>query len=416
MSKKDNKNKYSGAIEGAKKRNIDNKTDNVSKKFLGKFLKVVLLFVIIIVSMIIYKKVTYKSPEKISIIIGDKKVDLINDATIDEEGNIYVSMDDIKKIYDPNITYDNGSLITTFNKHIAILETGKTTMKVNDTTERIRGTLKEENGLVYLPFSDMGDVYDFEMSYNQQAMALCIDSMSVEKKEAIVLKTSSLKENASFFSKTMQRVKKTEYVTVFDTNTNYTKVRTSAGNIGYIKTNGLDKIVTCWETMNDEKLENINILNEYSVIDSKYELLGNLLTTTIVIPNMYNIVLDEEEQMHIEKLVDLNDEQYIIYKGWADGSNVEICPVVTLSCSMRKICSNYVSRSNVINTLVNNLFSSNSQMVCIDFAEIDDIEEFYRFIIEMSPRFKCNGMKILVKDNDSIDKERIENYVDYIIE
>lgn len=55
-------------------------------------------------------------------------------------------------------------------------------------------------------------------------------------------------------------------------------------------------------------------------------------------------------------------------------------------------------------------------MICIDFENIDDIEGFYRFIIELTPRFKEAGYKVLVKYKDGLDIERLRSIVDYVIE
>ena len=83
---------------------------------------------------------------------------------------------------------------------------------------------------------------------------------------------------------------------------------------------------------------------------------------------------------------------------------------------MSKVCSSYENRSFIINTLYNELIDNKLNMICIDFTEIDDTEGVYRFVTEMVPRFKCAGMKVLVKYNSSFNKDRLNNIVDYVLD
>ena len=54
--------------------------------------------------------------------------------------------------------------------------------------------------------------------------------------------------------------------------------------------------------------------------------------------------------------------------------------------------------------------------VNIEFNSIDDINSFYRFVLELMPRFREAGLKVAVTLNNNLDKSRLENVVDYIIE
>ena len=406
--------KGNGVVQKTTNKNSKKKKFKNTRLF--KLLRIALLLVIIILIVNIVGDLFNKKPEKVSVVIRDEKVELKNNVEIDKDNNIFISIDDIKNIYDKNIYYSNNILITTYNKHIAVLEAGKTTMKVNDVVQEIKGTLKEINGVVYLPFSDMVDVYDFEESYNKDTKVLSIDSKSLEKKETVVLKSASLKEKPEAFAKTLEKVKKTQYVTVFETKGDYTKVRTKAGNIGYIKTKKLSKPDVLWEDMDEETLESVKILEEYSIVDSKYEILQNSEKNSIVTPNLFKISELEDGKIEVQKIISLEGNTFKSYKDWANGSNVTICPIVTLDGSMSKVCSSYENRSLIINTLYNDLVNNQLNMICVDFSDVDDVEGLYRFITEMMPRFKSAGMNVLVKYNSSLNKNRLNNIVDYVVE
>lgn len=407
--------KSNGAVDGATKKttkNVKNKKIKDTKIF--KILRIILIIAIIIVIINIIKGFSHKTPSEISVVIRDKKIKLEHEIVIDENNNIFMSIDDVKNLYDINIFYSNKTLITTYNKHIAVLEMEKTTMKVNDVVQEIKGTLKEINGIVYLPLSDLQDVYDFEENYNKETKVVSIDSKSIEKKEAIVLKNASLKESTDTFAKTIENVKKSEYVCVFEANGKFTKVRTRAGNVGYIQTNKLSKPEVVWENMDEEDLNSVNVLENYNNVDD-YEVLSNVLENSIVLPNLFSISQNNSDEITVNTLIDLEGEKFTAYKNWADKSKITICPTITLDCNMSKISSSYETRSYVINILYNELIKNKLTMICVDFEEIDDTEGLYRFITEMMPRFKCAGMKVLIKNNSILNKDRLNNIVDIVL-
>ena len=413
-SEKKATNKGNGVVQGSSKKT--RKTKKFKNTRLFKLLRVILLIAIIIIAINIIKGLFHKKPENITLIVGDTKVKLVHNVEIDKNKNIFISIDDIKNLYDSNIYYSNNLLITTHNKHIAVIEKGKTTMKVNDVVQEIKGTLKEINGVIYLPFSDLYDVYDFKDEYNEDTKVLSVDSISKEKKESVVLDTTKVKEEPKLFAKSLEKVKKAQYVTVFDTTGKYTKVRTKLGTIGYIKTKDLSKPDYLWEDMDDEGLDSVTVLNDYSDVNVAYETPEKLGTNPIVVPNLFRIVENSSGQIEVQKIMSFENDTLITYRNWAEGNGITLCPLVTLDCKMSKVCTNYETRSLVINTLYNELVSNRLNIVCIDFKEIDDIEGLYRFITEMVPRFKGSGMKVIVRYNNFLNKDRLNNIVDYVID
>ena len=390
------------------------------RKFKGtrlfKILRLALLILIILIIVNIISDVVHKNPKNITLVIGDNKVSLKHKILTDKDSNFYVSLDDISSIYDSNIYYSNDTVITTYNKHIAVLEMDKTTMSINDTVTEIKGKMKKEDGIVYLPFSDMKLVFDFEYSYNKDRKVLIVDSISEEKNEAVVLKNCKLKESTKNFAKTLEKVKKTKTVKVLGQEGKYTKVRTETGNIGFLKTKKLSKTEIKRSDMEEEKLTNIEVLNDYSIVNSGYsEVPKDASKTKIVIPNLFNIS-ENGEEIVAKNVIDLSGKKFEGYKQWAEQNEVNVCGTVTLNTSMNKVCSNYVTRTFIINSLYTEVVKNQIPMICIDFENIDDTEGFYRFIIEMVPRFKEAGIKVLVKAKSGMNKDRLVKIVDYVID
>lgn len=401
--------------------NIDNKKQkNSKKKFTDtRLFKLIIILIIIAIIVIIINVISNirETPKDITLIIGDEIIELKYELLIDEDENIYVSKDDLADLYDENIYYneEEQTLITTYNKHVAKLVIGKTTMEVNSTEVALSGTMKEENDIVYVPFLSLEDVYDFEYEYNQETKVLMLDSISEEEKEALVLRNCKVKEEPKFFSTTLEKIKKSssEYVTVFETSGEYTKVRTSKGNIGYIKTSKLSEVDIIREDMEDETLENVEILSDYDIVNSEYEdITTNNEYCYIVTPNLFDI----DENLEVQSVIDLSSTKYEAYSLWAENNNVNIAATVTLSGIMNELCSSYTTRTCVINVLYNQYVNNKISMICIDFDDVDDIEGFYRFVIELAPRFKEIGFKVLVKYKDGLNEERLSNIVDYVID
>lgn len=403
--------------KGSKNKMTGKKPRKFTNTRLFKILRIVLIIgIIIVIANIISSLIKNRTPEDISLIIGENKVELKDKLLIDENDNIYISKDDVANLYDENIYYndDEQTLITTYNKHVAKLVIGQTTMEVNSTQVAIKGTLKFEDKMLYLPLLDLKDVYDFEYQYNKDRNVLIIDSISTEKLQAVVVKSTKIKEEPKTFSSSLEKISKSDgaYVTVFGTDGDYTKVRTAAGNIGYIKTDKLGEIEIVRENMEEDILDNINILNEYDIVTSYDNVSIDSNYTNIVIPNLFNI----NENLEVESVIDLSSDTYQNYVSWAEANKIDICADVTLSGSMNSICSDYTSRTCLINLLYNQFVSNNISMICIDFDNIDDTEGFYRFVIELTPRFKEAGYRVLVKYKDGLDKERLEKIVDYVVE
>ena len=54
--------------------------------------------------------------------------------------------------------------------------------------------------------------------------------------------------------------------------------------------------------------------------------------------------------------------------------------------------------------------------VCIDFEKIDDIHSFYRFLIELTPKFRESGLLVAVKLKPQLDKAKVKGIVDFVLE
>ena len=388
------------------------KKNNRLRKILRIGFLLLLIFLIVTLFKFIFSLFD-KGADKITLIIGANKIELKKEILIDNEKNIYLSKDDMAILYDENIYYNptDKTLITTYNKHVAVLTMDKSTMTINDTVVSINGKLKQDKGIVYLPFTDMVDVYDFEYSYDDESKVLIIDSTNEEKKEAVVIKNAKLKEKAKAFSGKIEKLKNGTKVTVLGIEGKYTKVRTNDGNIGFVKTNKLSDVEIIRETLEYKKLSNVEVLEEYTEVNSEYGAVVNNDKNLIVIPNLFDV----NEEFELKQVISLDSEKFKLYKEWASNNNVNVCATVNFNGSMNELCSSYTTRTCLINNIYTELVKNQINIVNIDFDNIDDMEGFYRFIIEMTPRYKESGIKVIVTYKDGMNKERLSNIVDSVL-
>ncbi len=393
----------------------------MKKKVLNKYAKrrriailaVVLVIALIIVLLNIFKVEAHKKPDKISLMLNNEIVELEKEMYKEEE-NIYISKEDIVKLFDDTLYYNEAEkeLITTYNTHIALLKVDETFMVLNDSNVELKGCLTEKDGVIYLPLTDLGIVYDLEIEYSEEYNRVILSSTQEEKKQAITLKKATLKEKPSMFSKKIEKLDMSEYVVVLGTEKKYKKVRTENGNIGYVKENKISNEETIREKMVNPVLD-VNIVEDASDILKQHD--NSLFSTekqNVVIPTFFTL---DKDQKVLDK-TNSSTNSFASYTNWIRENNVQIWATITNSANISENLLTYTQRNSVINSIYNYLMQYQFQGINIDFDKIDDINSFNRFLIELKPKLKESGLKLCITYNNSLDKNKIQNIADWIIE
>lgn len=373
---------------------------------------VILTFFITMIAFIINKNNNkYKD---LTILLNNEFITPISKIIIDEKDNIYFSRADVKKYLDDTIYYNEAEkeLITTYNSNIALLKIDEPYALINDQNIELKGKLKEVDGKIYLPITDLEGVYDIDLEFSKKSNRIIIDSIHNEKKEATILKKTKLKKKKGLFSKKEEKLIIGDKVTILEECGKYKKVRTVLGNIGYIKSKKLSDDIIIREKTTDTKQE-LNVHDGYSNISGIYEdITVDTSKLNVVIPTFFYI----EKNSEVINKSSTTTATYAVYKNWVDKNKLQILPVLTNNESVSTTLLSYSQRSQIINLIKDEIKKNNYVGVNIDFEKIDDPNSFYRFILELVPRFKKEGLKVAVTLNETIDKSKIENIVDYIIE
>ena len=370
----------------------------------SKPIKKVLIFLLIIilvpiVAISVFNHIKNARPENTNLVINNNNVTakLKKNVIIDND-TVYVAKEDVKNFFDKYITQDEETkkVITTYEKKIAAIEPDNKTINVNGSNKQISATLKMENDTIYLPMSELNDVYNVEIKYIEKTNIVTMDSLDREQTKAYAANTIKIKNKPSKFSSRVAKVKKGNWLYYVSEDENgWAKVRTQDGKVGYVKKKKLANFDKVRESMKKEKQIDgkVNMVWDYF---SEYHKAPNRTGTTIegvnvVSPAFFNINSKGQFQENVGK----EGESYI---NWAHENGYKVWAIVSSSSSegidvRSKILNSYEIRQKVIETLVDACVKYKLDGINIDFEYMyeEDKDVFSRFIIELQPRLSEIG-------------------------
>lgn len=226
---------------------------NQKKKMITRiFITIIAIFIIFVIAMIASNLIVFDKNKTTNLVINNKNVtsNLKNEIVI-EDGTIYLSEDDIANFFDKYIYTEEktNQIITTYEKKIAAIGFENNTITINGSQKGIYAHAIKKDNVVYLPISEMKDVYDIEIENIEETKVVTMDSLDREQKKSIVTGNVSVKSSMNLIAKTVDKIKKGNYVIVISSDKGYTKIRTENGKIGYVKSNKLANEVTVRENM-----------------------------------------------------------------------------------------------------------------------------------------------------------------------
>ena len=390
-----------------KKKNI-----KMDKYFIRRVTGIALIIAVImlIVSIINFGRENIK--KELSVLYNNESVKKV-DGLVDENNKVYFSLNTVTELFDNNIYYNEAEkeLITAYNKHVALLKVDEGYMVVNDSNIKLESKLKEVNDKVYLPLEELEIVYDIEVDYIKDENRVIIDSINKEKVEAKTTSKVNVKENIGFlkFAK-VEKIEINSKVYIIEELEKYYKVRTENGNIGYIKKKKITDVNKIRDDFEIDKAK-LNILEECSEIEKHDKFTKENDALNIVNPVI--VYLDSDSKIATKAIVDTKD--FKDYTSWADDNGIYVVPTLRNSGNVSDNLLTYAQRNKFINELYSFVLKNKLKGIYIDFENIDDINSFNRFLIELTPKFRESGLYVLVEDNNLIDENKIETIVDYVV-
>ena len=401
----------------------------------GNIIKTIIF--IFLIGIIFYLAPNYvktdEAKEKINLVINNNNVTtkLKNDMYINDKKVVYMSMTDVKNYLDKYVYYDtqNKQVITTYGEKIGILPTDKNIITINNSTLNILSGIEVKNNEIYLPITQMSTIYNMEMTYITDKNTLVMDSLEKELIKADVSSKVSVKYKNTVFSKKVDKVNKGSKVIVVEEKDGWSKIRTNAGKIGYVKTSKLQNKYYVRQNLNDVKKQSTAKINMVWDYFSEYGKAANRSGTTIdgvnvVSPSFFTVVKNGNGK--INENVGNNGLNYI---NWAKQNGYKVWAMVSNNANKdttSTILNYYTLRTNMINTIVSLANKYNLDGINIDFENMNESDKsmFSRFIIELEPKLKEAG-KILSVDvtapdgggdwSECYERDVIGNVADYIV-
>ncbi len=407
------------------------KSKQINKKTIKKiFITIIIIILLFLIGIIANNYIVFDKNEKTNLIINNKNVtsNLKNDILI-QDGIIYLSKADIGNFFDKYIyeEKDTNKIITTYEKKIAEIDFENNNITINGSNKNIYAHAIKEGNVIYLPISEMKDVYDIEIDNIENTKTITMDSLEKEQKKAIVSSNLSVKSSTKFLSKTIDKIKKGDTVIVISSENGYSKIRTSNGKIGYIKTKKLENEHTVRENMEEEKQINgkVNLTWDYfSTVASAPDRTGTSIDgINVVSPAFFYI----DENARFNENIGDEGEAYI---QWAHNNGYKIWPILSNAEAgidvTSKIMNNYTYRQKLIERIVNVCVKYKLDGINIDFENMkqEDKDLYSRFIIELTPRLKEIGLvtsvDVTAPDGSEtwsmcFDRNVIGDVADYIV-
>lgn len=383
----------------------------IAKDEVEKKKKIIMRTFITIVSIIILCIIGYIANDYI--ILGKNKTTnlVINNTNVTENlkndifiygDNIYFSKEDLANFFDKYIYEDeeNEQIITTYEDKIATIGFDENQIEVNGSEVSTYAHAIEKDESIYIPITELKDVYGIEIEYIQDTNIITIDSIAREQKKAISNGNLAVKSSTNFIAKTVDRTKKGDYVIVISDDGKNAKIRTLNGKIGYVKSKKLANTVITRQNIEEEKQieEKVNLVwDYYSQVATAPDREGtNIDGINVVSPAFYHLNNDGK----LEENVGEEGQAYI---QWAHNNGYKVWAMVQNAGSgmmdvTSEIMNHYDNRQNLIETIIDECMKYDLDGINIDFENMkkEDVDLFSRFIIELEPRLKEIGVVLSV--------------------
>ena len=414
-----------------KQRMTKEQIEKKKKRIIKTFITIIVIILVGIIAYNINNHIILDKNKNINLVINNKNVTSnLKKEIIIENDNIYISKQDLGNFFDKYIYEDkeNDNIVTTYNNKIATISLEENQMNINGSNKNTYAHAENRDGTIYIPITELEDVYGIEIKYIENSKVLTIDSTSKEQKKAIITKDVAVKSSTKFIAKTVDREKKGSYVIVVSEDKGYAKIRTENGKVGFVKSNKIANTVVVREEMQESKQ-----------IDGKVNLVWDYYSEVATAPDRTGVTMDGVNVVspaffHLNSKGELTEnvgqagQEYI---EWAHSNGYKVWPMVQNAGNgminvTSDIMNDYNKRQELINEIVVACVRYKLDGINIDFENMkqEDKEMYSRFIIELTPRLKDMGLVVSVDvtapDGSEtwsmcFDRNVIGDVADYII-
>ena len=380
--------------------------DEIEKKkkiIVRTFITIIAIVVLCIIAYIANDYIILGKNKTTNLVINNSNVteNLKKEIFIDGD-NIYLSKEDLANFFDKYIYEDeeNNQIITTYEDKIATMGFDENKIEINGSEVSTYAHAIEKDDSIYIPITELKDVYGIEIEYIQDSDVLTIDSISREQKKAISNGNLAVKSSTNFIAKTVDRTKKGDYVIVISDDGKNARIRTANGKIGYVKSKKLANTVVTRQSIEEEKQIDgkVNLVWDYysQVANAPNREGTSIEGINVVSPAFYHLNTDGELEENV-------GEEGQVYIDWAHNNGYKVWAMVQNAGSgmmnvTSEIMNHYDNRQKLIEAIIDECMKYDLDGINIDFENMkkEDVDLFSRFIIELEPRLREIGVVLSV--------------------
>lgn len=363
---------------------------------------IITIFILLLVGIIGSTYFLNKKNSKTNLVINNNNVtSRLKEDIVIEDDITYVSMKDIKNFFDKYITQDEetGYIVTTSDKKTGTMQLDNAIIDINGSSKKISKAPTKINDKIYLPISELKDIYDIELTYNSDSNTVIIDSLNKKLVKAYATKNIVLRTKPSLISKFVERVDKDSVVVIASDDSNgWTKIRSESGHIGYVKTSKLANYVNVRDEMKEEKQVQgkVSIAWDYFSKQGKAPDRSNSVYEGVNVVSPAFIYIDQNGKLQTN--IGDSGKAYI---EWAHNKGYKVWPIISnneyqegMMDATSTLLNNYESRVNFEEQIVKLCIQYGFDGINVDFENMyeKDKDVYSRFIIELTPRLKEVGL------------------------
>lgn len=284
------------------------------KKLVLKNPKKLLIFLSIIIILVVAIRIKnnnkIKNNFELSLVINNQDVTKqLEDDVVFKQNTVFLSFEDMKKCLDYNIYIEDKNILMSSDKKIASLQLNSDNLEINGSTIKIKDkAFKNELGTIYIPISELKNVYDIEFSYIPEYKNIVIDNYSKKSERAETTKNVAIREHNKNSSIIIEKLNKGASIVFISEQNGWAKVKTQNGNIGYAKMKYLTNFKVEREEFTQESKEVKEVKLEKDITNSnikKYENRKQLIEQIIL-----EAVNKKQRAVKIIYKKDKEDEKY----------------------------------------------------------------------------------------------------------
>jgi len=362
--------------------------------------------------------------DRINLIINNNNITRnLKSEIIIENNTIYLSTQDVKNFFDEYLVIekDNERIITTSNTKTVVIPTKGKKIYVSGTYVDINHEIMSKDEQLYMPMTDLTDIYGIDVKYNESTNTVTIDSLNRKFVTANAKKNLGIKYKATIFSKNVDKAQEGDSLIIVQDKegknvsvNGWIQVRSQNGKLGYIKPQNIENEQTIRENENINSIDGkVSLVwDYYSQYVTAPRRTGEIEGINVVSPAFYEISAsgDIHSNIGVEGQAYMNWAKANKYKVWPMLSNSELGDLDAVS----RILSTFETRAYLIENIIQELTNAKVDGVNVDF------ENMYKADKENYSRFLTLSVDVTAPDGSEtwslcFDRNVIGKVADYII-